>query len=45
MVTQFHTFLHFVTQNHTILFPTACAAASIRMMPHSKSHKDVIYLQ
>jgi len=38
MVTQFHTFLHFVTQNHTILFLTACAAASIRMMPHSKSH-------
>ena len=45
MVTQFHTFLHFVTQNHTILFPTASAAASIRKPGHSKSHKDVIYLQ
>jgi len=38
MVTQFHTLLHFVTQNHTILSPTACAAASTRKPGVSKSH-------
>ena len=38
MVTQFHTLLHFVTQNHTILSLTACAAASIRKPGVSKSH-------
>jgi hypothetical protein len=38
MVTQFHTLLHFVTQNHTILPPTACVAASIRIQGVSKSH-------
>ena len=38
MVTQFHTLLHFVTLNHTILSPTACVAASIRIIGVSKSH-------
>jgi hypothetical protein len=38
MVTQYHTLLHFVTQNHTILSPTACAAASTRKPGVSKSH-------
>jgi hypothetical protein len=38
MVTQFHTLLHFVTLNHTYLSPTACVAASIRIMGVSKSH-------
>ena len=38
MVTQFHTLLHFVTQNHTILSLTACAAASTRNPGVSKSH-------
>ena len=45
MVTQFHTLLHFVTQNHTILSLTASLAASTRKPGVSKSHKDVIYLQ
>ena len=43
MVTQFHTLLHFVTLNHTILSPTACAAASIRIQGVSKSHLLSIY--
>jgi hypothetical protein len=38
MVTQFHTLLHFVTLSHTHLSPTACVAASIRIMGVSKSH-------
>ena len=38
MVTQFHTLLHFVTLNHTILSPTASAAASTRKPGVSKSH-------
>ena len=44
MVTQFHTLLHFVTQNHTILSPTACAAASTRKPGVSKSHLLSIYV-
>ena len=43
MVTQFHTLLHFVTQNHTILSLTACAAASIRKPGVSKSHLLIIF--
>jgi len=38
MVTQFHTLLHFVTQNHTILSLTASLAASTRIQGVSKSH-------
>jgi len=38
MVTQFHTLLHFVTQNHTIFILSACAAASTRNPGVSKSH-------
>ena len=38
MVTQFHTLLHFVTQNHTILPLTASLAASTRIQGVSKSH-------
>ena len=38
MVTLFHTLLHFVTLNHTILSPTAALAASIRIQGVSKSH-------
>ena len=38
MVTLFHTLLHFVTLNHTILSPTAALAASIRIAGVSKSH-------
>jgi hypothetical protein len=44
MVTQFHTLLHFVTQNHTILPLTASAAASTRTVGVSKSHLLSIYV-
>ena len=43
MVTQFHTLLHFVTLNHTILSPTASAAASTSKPGVSKSHLLSIY--
>ena len=43
MVTQFHTLLHFVTQNHTILSPFTCVAASTRNPGVSKSHLLSIY--
>ena len=43
MVTQFHTLLHFVTLICTILSPTACVAASIRIQGVSKSHLLSIY--
>jgi hypothetical protein len=43
MVTQFHTLLHFVTLNHTILILSASVAASTSIQGHSKSHLLSIY--
>jgi hypothetical protein len=45
MVTQFHTLLHFVTLNHTILILSASVAASTSIQANSKSHFSAFTVQ